>query len=53
MGAKRKPRGEIRDTLLPEGRESIILLDGSQATPARPSDPRREHHTSPLQRSTG
>jgi hypothetical protein len=30
--------GEVRDTLLREGRKSIVLLQGSQASPARPSD---------------
>jgi hypothetical protein len=31
-------RKEVRDTLFSEGGESIVLLEGSQATPACSSD---------------
>jgi hypothetical protein len=39
VDSKRKSRGEVRETLFSEGggRKSIILLEGSQATPARSS----------------
>jgi hypothetical protein len=40
VDAKRKSRGEVRDSLFSGGggRKSIILLEDYQATPARPSD---------------
>jgi hypothetical protein len=37
VGAKRKSKGEVRDISFSEGGKSIILLEGSQDTPARPS----------------
>jgi hypothetical protein len=33
----RKSRGEVRVFIFRGGRKSIILLEGAQATPARPS----------------
>jgi hypothetical protein len=37
IDAKRKSRGEVRETFFPRGRKTITLLEGSQTTPARPS----------------